>query len=151
MGKILCATRGGEQSIRTQEAAIRLAKDTRDELIFFIAYDVEFMQDADFALRSELVADEVEHMCVFLMLMAVERAAKHDVTARYIVREGAFAEMLVDVIRDEGITTVVVGRPGEHASRFALAHLEEMGEQIEADTGAAFRILPEVEQEQASV
>jgi hypothetical protein len=34
MGKTLCATRGGEASYRTQDAAIALAKERGDELVF---------------------------------------------------------------------------------------------------------------------
>ena len=34
MGKILCATRGGAESYRTQDAVIELAKDQGDSIIF---------------------------------------------------------------------------------------------------------------------
>ena len=43
MGKILCATRGGEGSFRTQDSAIALAKEQGDELVFLYVADVSFL------------------------------------------------------------------------------------------------------------
>jgi hypothetical protein len=40
MGKILCATRGGEASYRIQDAAIALAKERGDTLLFLYAESV---------------------------------------------------------------------------------------------------------------
>jgi hypothetical protein len=143
MGKILCSTRGGDASRRTQQAAIDLALSTGDELVFFIAFDMEFLAEADFALRADVVSEEVDKMCDFLMLMAVERAADKGKEATYLVRQGGFIEEIEQVVREENITLAILGRPEEHASRFALHQLEELAEQLEADTGVPFRILPE--------
>ncbi|HIQ01546.1 MAG TPA: hypothetical protein EYH30_05385, partial [Anaerolineales bacterium] len=43
MGKILCATRGGEASYRTQDAAIALARERGDSLIFLYVVDTHFL------------------------------------------------------------------------------------------------------------
>ena len=43
MGTILCATRGGEQSYGTQDAAIALAKQEGDALVFLYVVDVSFL------------------------------------------------------------------------------------------------------------
>ncbi len=143
MGKILCSTRGGDASIRTQKAAIDLALSTGDDLIFFIAFDMEFLAEADFNLRSDVVSEEVDKMCDFLMLMAIERAEAKGKEATCLVRQGAFVKEIEKVVREEGITLAILGRPEGHASRFALHQLEELAEQLEADTGVPFRILPE--------
>ncbi len=142
MGRILCATRGGEDSHRTQDAAIALARESGDELIFFIVFDMGFMTDADYALRSDVVSDEIDKLCEFLMLMAVERASEAGIQARYLVRQGRFRDELVDAIREEGITRVVLGHPGEGASRFEPGSLGELCSEIEANTGAACLVLP---------
>ena len=92
MGKILCSTRGGDASRRTQQAAIELALSTGDELVFFIAFDMEFLAEADFALRADVVSEEVDKMCDFLMLMAVERAAAKARKLPILVRQGRFIE-----------------------------------------------------------
>jgi Universal stress protein family len=143
MGKILCSTRGGDASVRTQKSAIDLALSSGDELVFFIAFDMEFLAEADFALRADVVSEEVDKMCDFLMLMAVERAAAMGKEATYLVRQGAFVEEIEKVVQKENITLAVLGRPEGHASRFALHQLEELAEKLEADTSVPFRILPE--------
>ena len=136
MGKILCATRGGEASIHTQEAAIRRSKESGDELIFFYVVDVEFMAQADYALRTDLASEEMEKMGEFLLLMAVERAQKRAVEARHIIRRGRFLEELEAVIEEEEITFVVLGRPAEDTrSAFNLARLQKLAENLQEETG----------------
>lgn len=43
MGKILCATRGGEASRHAQDAAIALTQERGEELVFLHVVDVEFL------------------------------------------------------------------------------------------------------------
>jgi hypothetical protein len=74
MGRILCATRGGETSYRTQDAAIELAKEQNDELAFFCVVDINFLDKT----AAPIVVDaenEVNKMGEFLLLMAKERAS----------------------------------------------------------------------------
>ncbi len=141
MGKILCATRGGEASIRTQDAAIAKARETGDELIFLYIYDMEFMAFAKYALRSDVVTDEMSRMADFLMTMAVERAIDQDVDARYTIRQGTFAEELEAVAREEQATLVILGCP-EEENVFEIEHLQELAEKLQAKTGTPFCILP---------
>ena len=44
MSTILCATRGGEQSYATQDAAIALAKERRARLVYIYVTDVDFLR-----------------------------------------------------------------------------------------------------------
>jgi hypothetical protein len=142
MGKILCSTRGGEASVRTQEAAIQRSKESGDELIFFYVSDVEFLAKADYALRSDVVTEEIDRMGDFLMAMAVERASKRGVEARYILRHGAFAGQLKATVEEEGITLVVLGRPANGESAFKLDALEGLAGQIREETGVEVWIPP---------
>jgi nucleotide-binding universal stress UspA family protein len=135
MGKILCSTRGGDASIRTQEAAIRRAKAEGDELVFFYAFDMEFLVQADFVVRSDVVLDEMDKMAHFLMSMAVERAQKEAVEARYVIRHGRFVEELKAAIEEEEATLVVLGRPADDRSAFDPHRLEELAQSVEAETG----------------
>lgn len=135
MGKILCATRGGEAAIENQKAAIERAKNTNSDLIFFYVVDVEFMAHADYAIRSDVVTGEMDKMAEFLMLMAVERAEKRGIPATYIVRHGVFSEELKDTVVEEGITLVVLGRPRGDESAFALSGLTALAKNITAQTG----------------
>ena len=135
MGKILCATRGGEAAIENQKAAIERAKNTNSDLIFFYVVDVEFMAHADYAIRSDVVTGEMDKMAEFLMLMAVERAEKRGVPASFIVRHGQFGEELKATVVEEGITLVVLGRPGGEESAFALSSLTALAQNVAAETG----------------
>ena len=135
MGKILCATRGGEAAIENQKKAIQHAKETGDELIFFYVVDVEFMAHADYALRADVVTGEMDKMADFLLAMAVERAAKEGVETTAIIRHGNFVEKLKDTVASEDITIVMLGRPGEEESAFRLNQLKELANNIEKETG----------------
>lgn len=148
MGKILCATRGGEAAVKNQQAAIQRAKESGDELAFFYVVDVEFMAHADYALRSDVVTSEMDKMADFLLAMAVERATKEGLEASEIIRHGNFAEQLKLTIEEEGITQVILGKPVEGGSAFALAGLKELAANIEAETGVPVWI-PGLEEEPA--
>jgi nucleotide-binding universal stress UspA family protein len=135
MGKILCSTRGGDASIRTQEAAIQRAKESGDELVFFYAFDMEFLAQADFVVRSDVVSGEMDKMADFLLAMAVERAEKAGIEARAVCRHGRFVEELKAAIEEEGATLVVLGRPADDRSAFQLHGLEKLAESVRAETG----------------
>ena len=143
MGKILCATRGGEESIKTQDAAIARAHTTGDELVFLYIYDVEFLAHANYALRSDVVSEEMDRMAEFLMRMATERAQKKGVNAQYVIRHGEFDAELTAVMQEESATLLVLGRPGKEDSLFALEHLENLASEMQAKTGVTTCILPE--------
>ena len=90
MGKILCATRGGEASFHAQDAAIEQAKNSGDQLVFFYVFDLEFMNQAHYAMRPDVVEDEMDKMAKFLLAMAVERAQKQGVEAMTVIKHGFF-------------------------------------------------------------
>jgi Universal stress protein family len=144
MGIILCATRGGEASILTQEAAIKQAAAEGDEIVFFFVVDVEFLAHAKFTLRSDIVHEELQEMAEFLMAIAVERAKKKHVKARALIRHGSFWEELTQAMTEVGASQVVLGQPGEDEDKatFKKAHLEETAARLAKQTGVPFSILP---------
>ena len=87
MGKILCATRGGEDSQRTQQAAIALAKEQGDELIFLYVADASFLDRIAAAVVVDVQA-ELEQMGRFQLAMAQEQAAEQGVDAQIAIRHG---------------------------------------------------------------
>jgi nucleotide-binding universal stress UspA family protein len=143
MAKILCATRGGEASYRTQDAAIALAKERGDELLFLYVVDIEFLKKTARAVRPDVVTSEIEKMGEFLLEMAQERAEKQDVTADYVLRYGNLRHELVAAAGDEelDVALVVLGKPSGEESAFALAGLEKLVAKIETETGAEARIV----------
>lgn len=135
MGKILCATRGGEASYRTQDAAIALAKERGDELLFLFVVDTHFLDKTERAVRPDLVAEELGHLGEFLLLMAQERAQKQGVVADYVLCHGTLRDELKVVARDEGVNLMVLGKPAGTGSAFVPADLEAFAAEIEAETG----------------
>jgi len=135
MGKILCATRGGEASYRTQDAAIALAKERGDELLFLFVVDTHFLDKTERAVRPDVVAEEMSHMGEFLLVMAQERAQKQGVAASYVLRRGELREELKAVAREEKVDLVVLGQPTGKGSAFMPTDLEAFAAEIEAETG----------------
>jgi nucleotide-binding universal stress UspA family protein len=134
MSKILCATRGGEASYRTQDAAIALAKERGDTLIFLYVVDLHFLDKTAGAGVVD-VEREMTKMGQFLLLMAQERAAEHGVAAETTYRKGSVREELKSAAREEGTSLVVLGRPADPGSVFQMAGLEAFAAEIESETG----------------
>ncbi len=137
MSKILCATRGGEASIRTQNAAIARAKEEGKGLIFFLVMDVEFMVNADYGMRTDIVQKAMDGLGEFLLTVAVERgkaAGMEDVS--YRLGQGHFTPALMEVIADEDISLIVLGIPDPEESIFTtLEGLESFAAHLKEQTG----------------
>jgi hypothetical protein len=141
LAKILCATRGGEASYRTQDAAIALALERNDGLAFLYVVDLAFLNTTAHAVRPDVVDAEMTRLGEFLLEMARERARRHGLEAEAIVRHGTLAEELVAAVRHTGAVTVVLGKPDEGAV-YDLEDLKDFAKAIEAETGAETVILP---------
>lgn len=141
MGKILCATRGGEASYRTQDAAIALAQEHGDELLFVFVVDLGFLNKTERAVRPDVVATEMEHLGEFLLVMAQERAQAQNVPASYILRHGEFRDEMIACARQPDVTMVVLGKPVGDESAFVPESLDAFAAEIEAETGTPVRII----------
>lgn len=137
MGKILCPTRGGEGSYRTQDAAIAMAKERRDELLFLYVVDLDFLNKTERAVRPDVVAKEMAHMGEFLLSMAQERARKQGIEAEYALRQGDVRDQIKAAAVEEGATMVVLGQAtgDEPECAFPPSTLLEFASEIEAETG----------------
>lgn len=140
MGKILCATRGGEASYRTQEAAIALAKERGDTLLFLYVVDLHFLDKTAAPIVVD-VENEVTKMGEFLLLMAQERAAEQGVSTTTVCRKGEVREELKKAAMEEDVSLVVLGRPVGEESVFQLTSLQAFAAEIEAETGVETRII----------
>lgn len=135
MSLILCATRGGEASIPTQEKAIELAKERELALAFLYVADSSFLNKTAAAVVVD-VDEELTNMGEFLLTMAVERASEHGVTAEPVIRSGVIRDVLPEVARELGATTIVLGRPAGESSRFQESEFEKFREWLKAETDA---------------
>jgi hypothetical protein len=134
MTKILCATRGGEDSYKAQDAAIELALDTGNELMFIFVVDTHFLDKTERAVRRDIVEKEMDHMGEFLLMMALERANQRGVKASMLIEHGEFTEELIDTASDPEITTVVLGKPAGEGSLFSPEDLELYAKRIEVES-----------------
>jgi len=141
MGKILCATRGGAASYRTQDAVIALAGEQGDSVVFLYVVDTAFLDYTARAVRPDVVATEMRNLGEFLLAMACERAASQGVEATSLVKHGQLDDALKEAALEEEATLVTLGRPLGDESRFQLAALEEFAAEITAETGVETRIV----------
>lgn len=140
MNVILCATRGGEASIKTQERAIELAKERGARLVFFFASDVRFLEHYS-APRVPGMQDEMVKMGEFLLLMAKERAEKAGVESDFTVRIGQFSNELISTAQEYQAQLIVLGRPADD-SVTTLEYLEnELCPAIREATGAEVMVV----------
>ena len=140
MGKILCATRGGDESEETQAGAIALARERGDELIFLYVADASFLN----RIAAPLVVDvegELDRMGRFQLAMACEQAAAQGVKARAVVRHGRLQTELTVVAREMDATLVILGRPRAGLPVFDDEALRAFVARLRQQTGAEVRVL----------
>jgi nucleotide-binding universal stress UspA family protein len=135
MGVIICATRGGEESYRTQDKAIELAKERGDTLLFLYVVDLQFLDKTAAPIVVD-VENEVNHLGDFLLLMAKEKAAEQRVIADTVVRKGKIRKEIIKAVIEFDAVMVVMGRPSGEESAFKLEELESFTAEIRKETGA---------------
>ena len=139
MGTIVCATRGGEASYRTQDKVIEMAKEEGSRLIFVFAVDTDFLDKGHASVLVD-VETEMEKMAEFLLLMAQERAAKANVTAEAVVKSGTLRDVLVETASEHNANCIVLGSPAEQ-SRFALEGLQKLAAEVQEASAVEVKIV----------
>jgi nucleotide-binding universal stress UspA family protein len=136
MGLIVCATRGGEASRRTQERAVALAKERGDELVFLCVFDPAFAGNLSPAL-SEAVVQEQEWLGRTLMNVAQARARKQGVDAHAVVRRGPVVGNIEGFVRESCASTLVIGEPKVDSAldTFRLDNVQSCADQMVDKTG----------------
>ncbi len=136
MSLVLCATRGGEASIPTQQKAIKLAQEKGLALAFLYVADSSFLNKTAAAVVVD-VDEELSSMGEFLLTMAVERAAEKGVTAQPIIRKGIIRDVLPQVSRELGASIIVLGHPAGESSRFQESEFERFISWLHDETHAS--------------
>jgi nucleotide-binding universal stress UspA family protein len=134
MGRMLCATRGGEDSYRTQDAAIALARKRKQEILFLYVVNLQFLENTSRAIREDVVEAELEKLGEFLLEMARARAEAQGVTATTVVRHGLLHQEIKAAAQEYDVDLVVLGRPAE-GGRYSQEEVESFAQEIEAETG----------------
>jgi nucleotide-binding universal stress UspA family protein len=144
MGKILCATRGGEASYPAQDAAITLAKEQGDELIFLYVVDISFLNQTAAPVVVD-VESRLEKLGQFQLVMAQERAAAQNLVAQAIVRQGQLRAELVTVAQEVDATLIVLGRSLGADAAFEDAALQVFAADLQTETSVEVRILEKID------
>lgn len=136
MGPIVCATRGGEASRRTQERAIALAKERGAELIFLCVFDPGLAGEHNEALAAAL-KDERRWLGRAVLGIARSRARNQGLHAEAVVLYGPVLETIVSYLRRVEAATLVLGRPKVDSALTAFRpdNVRSFAEQVSKDTG----------------
>lgn len=136
MGPIVCATRGGEASRRSQEWAIALARERGVALIFLFVVDVDSAHPTHRSL-AKAVEDELEGLGRRLLCIAQARAQEMGISADMAVRRGTVRQAIIDFLREVHASTLVVGAPGTGSEKktFSSKELSQFALEIKAATG----------------
>lgn len=136
MGPIVCATRGGEASRRTQERAIALAGDRQLPLIFLYVADPSLDRPVDEALAAAL-ADELERLGKRLLCIAQTRAREQGIDADMVVRRGLMQHTIKDFLREVNASALILGIPrtSSGTQAFGPDGVPEFAREIQTATG----------------
>jgi len=113
MEKILCPTRGGEESYANQDKAIEIAAERGCEVLFLYVSNVNFLLNLRTPMMVKNIQNDLDDMGEFMLTMAQERAEKQDVKAQICLKRGVFFQALSEVIKEYQIKTIFLGSSGE--------------------------------------
>lgn len=134
MRPIVCATRGGQASRRTQERAIALAKERGVPLIFVCAVNPDFAGPLDDVLAAAL-RDELRRLGRALLLVAEARARAQGVEVRTDVRCGPVWSNIVEYLEQVNAGALVIGAPRTPTQAFGPATVDQQAESIRQTLG----------------
>lgn len=129
MTTILCPTRGGKESQPNQDFAIQYASQRGADLLFLYVSDLRLITRAGPPIVVD-IEEEMAEVGDFLLTMAQERAEKAGVPARTSVRSGIFANVLREVILENGIHTVILGGSQEKTGLVTHERLQNLSEEL---------------------
>jgi nucleotide-binding universal stress UspA family protein len=138
MSQVLCATRGGEESIMAQDLAIQIAKERQLPLAFLFVSDTSFLNQ----LAAEMIVDvnsELSDLGAFFLHLAIQRAHESGVEAKAIVRPGQFPETLVHVAKELQAEVIVLGHPSGDTGQFDQTAFQAFLEKLQKETGMEVR------------
>lgn len=136
MGPIVCATRGGEASRRTQERAIALAIERGAELVFLCVFDPSVARSLDSTLAAAVIKER-RWLGRALLGIAQARARRAGVDAGAVVLDGPVVETIETYLRQVKASALVIGQSkGDSAmATFRVGRIWHFAERIERDTG----------------
>jgi nucleotide-binding universal stress UspA family protein len=147
MSSIVCAIRGGPNSLPTIQRAINLAKETQMPLHFLYVVNLDFMAHTS-SSRTRVITHELEQMGDFILLNAQETARSEDVEAEGHIRHGNITDEIINASHELDAAYVVLGQPRgqEEADIFTLERMKAFIQHIEEESGAEVVLTERVEE-----
>ena len=143
MATILYPTRGGDTTHRNQDWVFSFTKENNARLILLYVSNVRFLDTLTNTVGVERVREELDELGDFLLTMGQDRADKVGVTADKALRHGRFREALKDVIEQENVSTVVLGRPAQGTAITTAEYIQEIAEYLTAETDVEVYLMHE--------
>jgi nucleotide-binding universal stress UspA family protein len=136
MGPIVCATRGGESSRRTQEQAVALAKERDAELVFLAVFDPCCAGDVGEPL-AEAVEKEQRWLGRALLGTAQVRARRRGVEPTAVVLCGPVLETIESYLLQVDASALILGEPKVDSALAAFhpSRVSHFAERVRLDTG----------------
>ncbi len=143
MRTILYPTRGGDTTHRNQDWVFSQTKESAAKLILLYVSNVRFLDMLRTPVGIDRVWEELDSMGDFLLTMGQDRAEQVGVTAEKAIRHGRFREALKEVIKEENVTTVVLGRPAQGTAITTAEYIQDIAEYLTAETDVEVYLIHE--------
>lgn len=141
MGKIVCATRGGEGSRAVQMAAIGIAKEEAKPLTFLFVTDPASLGYMDPKLIPAVQA-ELNWMGQTLLSIAHQRAHLAGIEAEAVVRVGEIEAEIDRYLQEYDSDLLLLGAPrGTTANVFGDDAIEQFADAVQQSTGVPVKII----------
>ncbi len=138
MSGIVCAIRGGPDSRITIEKSIQLAKQTELKLHFLYVVNLDFLAHTT-SSRIAAISTEMHQMGEFILLSAQRTAARQDVAAETVVRQGNVSDEIIALCHEIQANYVVLGLPQQAIDRenaFDRERMDQFSQRLESESGA---------------
>jgi len=124
---IVCATRGGEESQRTEEQATQVAQESGAALTFLYVVNPELPEAYTAKFCLELVNEGLADIGRVVLEMAQRRAAAQGVAANTALRHGQVHEEIAAYMNENPtVDLLVLGRLGEALQESLRPLLEQL-------------------------
>jgi len=135
MRPIVCATRGGEASHRTQERAIALARERNAELTFLCIVDASFAGPLNERLAAAL-DDELRRLGRSLLHIAEARAQEQGVLVQTVCMSGPVRKNIQAYLHQVDASALVIGqsRPNVMNQALGLGDADDFAETLRQAT-----------------
>jgi len=132
---ILYPTRGGDSTYRNQDRAAELAREQGASLLFLYVGNVHFLDHTRGPVHVEILEQELDEMAEFLLAMGQERAEKSGIQTDRLIKHGEFREALVEVVQENEVTAVVLGRPAHDTAHTTIEYISDFAKSITTELG----------------